>query len=431
MKRLVVALAIAGGAYLALHGFGACATDDHGAATPVDAGTEHQPYETGSDAPKDVASEYEIPPWDPVWHKTTPATFEVVPPGPRLKVACGARCTVISSVEPEGIASRRPRANDDWVVFQVAPGRIHAIDRNTGVEHLVDDGSEWPTGKGAGGGPSLFGARAFYAVGLEGRSVMVVRDLLTGETKQVWTAEKTTGGGTSTTACAAPYLFWSQGPPDRFYRFNMNTGELKSVDGGGEFIMEGSSTGFATAAGEGWIDVIDFDKGQRTALGKDGQGAVLGGISPDGKQAAWIDLRHPGPNGEKSTWLEPLAGGEAYLYDVASKAETRLTFDSPANPSFKTMARVVGDTVVWHSWSGGQPRLPTSGLAFEGMSAVWFVKAGGAPTPLRDPADLFGWAQPVSSGVVALSVHELEGGFNEALLVHVAWPPEADGGDGG
>lgn len=69
------------------------------------------------------------------------------------------------------------------------------------------------------------------------------------------------------------------------------------VSGGGCFFMEGSETGFATCAGEGWIDLIDFDKGQISPVGDTQNGAAMGGISDDGKTIVWSDLRHPGPGG--------------------------------------------------------------------------------------------------------------------------------------
>lgn len=433
VKKLVGACSVAAATYVALSSFGACGStrvESHGPDATADADADV--LGTGG-APGDAAGDDSVPPWNPVWHKTTPASFPVLPPGPALQIDCGERCKVISSSEPDEISARRPRANDDWTVFQVAPGRIHAVDLKSGLEYLIDDGKDWPGAFGAGA-PSLSKNRAFYGVATPGASLMVVRDLLTGERKEVWKgSDPNTGDGTGTTAFAGPYLYWEHTPPARFYRFDIRNGELKTVSGGGCFFMEGSETGFATCAGEGWIDLIDFDKGQIKPVGDTQHGAAMGGISDDGKTIVWSDLRHPGPGGEKSSFFQPIAGSEVYQLDVASGKETRLTFDSPAKPGLKTFTRAVGDVVVWHSFLETDTPAPGTDLAWQTAAPVWFRKGGAAIQRLRQPVDWVQYAQPVTKGVVGIWILIPDGGSNSAHLVSIDWPPPADGGavDGG
>ncbi|MBE7485104.1 MAG: hypothetical protein HS104_34690 [Polyangiaceae bacterium] len=433
MKKLLAAAGGAAAVYVALTSFGACGNQRVESHEPDAAADADADVLATGGAPGDAPGDNPVPPWDPVWHKTTPASFPVLPPGPALKVDCGVRCKVISSSEPDGISPRRPRANDDWAVFQVAPGRVQAVHLASGVEYLVDDGQDWPGSFGAAL-PSLAGKRTFYAISKPDQTIMVVRDLTTGERKLVWAAPKLQAGdGSGTTAFAGPYLYWDHAPPSRFYRFDVRNGELKMVSGGGCFFMEGSETGFATCAGEGWIDLIDFDKGQISPVGDTQNGAAMGGISDDGKTIVWSDLRHPGPGGEKSTFFQPIAGSEIYRLDVASGKETRVTFDSPTKPGLKTFTRAVGDVVLWHSFQETSTPTPDTDLAWQASAPVWFQKAGGAIQRLRQPVDWVLYAQPITKGIVGIWVLKPDGGSNSAYLVSIDWPPPADGGtaDGG
>ena len=416
LARVGAAALFVVGTFGFVRGFGACG-GGHPAASGTGASEDARPEGAAGKgaAAQDSPVDHELPPWDPTWRKTTPAEFEVVPPGPALGVDCGERCRVIASTSPDARGTRRPRANDDWVVFQADFSRILAVERSSGREVFVGEG---------GGGPSLSGSKVFYAAKGEARTLMVVVDLKTGERKEVWTTPKLDpGDGTSTSAFSEPFVYWKHGPPLRIYRFDLRSGELKWMSGGECLVLEGSSRGVASCAGEGFVDLVDFDAQTFVELGTKGFEESIGGISPDGATAVWIDLRHPGPTGEASTWSAPLAGSEVYLKDLANNAETRLTFDAPAAPALKAMARVAFGRVVWNSWKEIDGGTPGANLyAWDTSGPVWFSAGGSAPRPLRPPPDRLLYAQPTSSGVIAPWVTQNEAGYNDIWLVHVAWP---------
>ncbi|MBK7581337.1 MAG: hypothetical protein IPI67_14130 [Myxococcales bacterium] len=135
----------------------------------------------------------------------------------------------------------------------------------TETEYVVDDGKGWPEGVAAGGGPSVSKDMIFYTVRTWWGSLRIVRSLTTGEAKIVSSSDGS--AGTITTSFAHPFAYWEFGPPDAIYRFDLRDGSLKWLPGGGCIIIEGASNGLATCAGEGFVDLIDFDKGTTIKLG--------------------------------------------------------------------------------------------------------------------------------------------------------------------
>ncbi|MBK7583695.1 MAG: hypothetical protein IPI67_26310 [Myxococcales bacterium] len=231
----LLGVALGGAAVLTLaRSFGSCSSPAEStspkpdAAPDVDAASETGKPDVELDSPPD----HPTPPWDPVWHDTKPASFEVVPPGPRRAKGCGAGCKVIAETEPEGTGQRRPRADDEWAVFQVVPGgRVHAVHLKTETEYVVDDGKGWPEGVAAGGGPSVSKDMIFYTVRTWWGSLRIVRSLTTGEAKIVSSSDGS--AGTITTSFAHPFAYWEIGPPDAIYRFDLRDGSLKWLPGGG------------------------------------------------------------------------------------------------------------------------------------------------------------------------------------------------------
>lgn len=426
LSRLVGAV-LGGGALLLLaRSFGSCSSPSDGAASKPDAASDADAAaETSTpDAELDSPADHPTPPWDPVWHETKPAAFEVVPPGPRRAKPCGAGCKVIAETVPSGSGQRRPRAYDEWAVFQVVPGgRVHAVHLKTETEYVVDDGKGWPEGVGAGGGPSVSKDMIFYGVTTWWGGVLVVRSLVTGEAKVVLSWDGS-GKGAITTSFADPFLYWESG---ELHRFDLRDGSHKATFGGGCIILEGASNGVATCAGEGFVDLIDFDKGTTSKLGSSKFEDIAGSISPDGKSATWIDTRDPGPKGEHGTWLDPY-GGEVYTKELVSGKETRVTWDSPDKLSVKTCPRLVGERLVWQSWSGFDLGWPQSMDLWEVSAPLWYSLNGQAPAQLTKISLRVGFPQPLTTGVVGTWYETIDGGPSETYLVHIAWPAPNDGG---
>jgi hypothetical protein len=418
---------LGGGALLMLaRSFGSCSSPAESTAPKPDAGADADAAaDTGKpDVELDAPADHPTPPWDPVWHETKPATFQVVPPGPRRAKGCGAGCKVIAETDPEGTGQRRPRAADDWAVFQVVPGgRVHAVNLKTEIEYVVDDGKGWPEGFGAGGGPSVSDGKIFYGVTTWWGGLLVVRSLFTGEVKVVLSWDGT-GKGAITTTFAHPFLYWES---NAVYRFDLRDGSLKASSGGGCIILEGASNGLATCAGEGFVDLIDFDKGTTSKLGSSKYQDIAGSISPDGKAAAWIDTRDPGLEGAITTYLDP-NGGEVYVKQLLSGKETRVTWDSPQTPIIKSFPRLVGGTLVWQSWAGIPTQLPADLFIWELPAPVWFSINGGKPAVLTDSMHPVAFPQPGSSGVVGTLSQANDAGLLDTYLVHIAWPASTGGG---
>ncbi|MFO0565752.1 MAG: hypothetical protein U0263_08820 [Polyangiaceae bacterium] len=422
--------AVLGGCALVLlaQSFGSCSSPAESASPKADAGPDADAAsETAPpDAELDSPTDHPTPPWDPVWHEAKPAAFKVVPPGPRRAKSCGAGCEVIAETDPEGTGQRRPRANDDWAVFQVVPGgRVHAVHLKTEMEYVVDDGKGWPEGIAAGGGPSVSKDLIFYTVRAWWGSMRIVRSLGTGEAKIVSSSEGS--AGTITTSFAHPFAYWDFGPPDQIFRFDLRDGSISSIPGGGCIILEGASNGLATCAGEGFVDLIDFDKGTTSKLGSSKYQDIAGSISPDGKTAAWIDTRDPDSKGAITTYLDP-GGGEVYVKELLSGKETRITSDSPQGPVIKSFPRLVDGRLVWQSWAGIPTQLPADLFIWELPAPVWFAIDGEKPAALTDPMRPVAFPQPVSSGVVGTLSLANDAGFLDTYLVHIAWPASTDGG---
>ena len=413
---------------MVLRTFGSCSSPPEAPGGAADAAADQRTHgDAGApDSPADAPADHATPPWDPVWHETKPASFQVVPAGPRRAKGCGPACKVIAETDPEGTGERRPRANDDWAVFQVVPGgRVHAVQLATGTEYVVDDGKGWPEGVGAGGGPSVSNDLIFYGVSTWWGGMMLLRSLTTGEAKVVWSREG--DGGTMTTSFSHPYLYWTHGPPEVLYRFDVRDGAIRSVPDGGCIILEGASNGLATCAGEGFVDLIDFDAGTTKKLSKSAYADIAGSISPDGKTAAWIDTRDPAANGKHSTWLDPY-GGEVYTKDLLTGVETRVTWDSPATPTLKMFPRLVAQRLVWQSLAGIPVSYPQPAGTWELPAPLWFSVDGSAPAPLPATSQPVAFPQPLESGVVGVLVEPVDGGVPESALVLLDWPPGADGG---
>lgn len=428
LSRLLGALLSGGALLLLARSFGSCSSPAENISPKPDAGADvDAASETSTpDAELDSPADHPTPPWDPVWHETKPAAFKVVPPGPRRAKSCKAGCKVIAETPPAGSAQRRPRADDEWAVFQVVPGgQVHAVHLKTEAEYVVDDGKGWPEGIAAGGGPSVSKEMIFYTVRTWWGSMRIVRSLTTGETKIVSSTEGS--AGTITTSFAHPFAYWDFGPPDQICRFDLRDGSLKSIPGGGCIILEGASNGLATCAGEGFVDLIDFDKGTTTKLGSSKYEDIAGSISPDGKAAAWADTRHPGPKGEIATWLDPY-GSEIYTKDLATGKEFRVTWDSPVKPAVKTFPRLVAGRLVWQSWAGFDLGWPQSMDLWEVSAPLWYSINGEKPVQLTDISLRVAFPQPLATGVVGTWYETIDGGPSDASLVHIAWPASTDGG---
>ena len=432
VSRSLATALIAVGALMVLRTFGSCSSPPEAPGGAADAAADQgTDGDAGApDSPADAPADHATPPWDPVWHETKPASFQVVPAGPRRAKGCGPACKVIAETDPEGTAERRPRANDDWAVFQVVPGgRVHAVQLATGTEYVVDDGKGWPEGEGAGGGPSVSGGHAFYGVTTWWGGLLVVRSLTTGEGKVVFSWDAPVGQtGAITTSFAFPFLFWEFVVPNAIHRFDLRDGTTKSSAGGGCIILEGASNGLATCAGEGFVDLIDFDAGTTKKLSKSAYADIAGSISPDGKTAAWIDTRDPAANGKHSTWLDPY-GGEVYTKDLLTGVETRVTWDSPATPTLKSFPRLASGRLVWRSRAGLPVEYPSGHSAWQLPAPVWVRFGGQKPAPLRDPPAWMEFPEPLSSGVVGTLDQPADGGATlDWFLVHIDWPPGTDGG---
>ncbi|MCK6536640.1 MAG: hypothetical protein L6Q84_27015 [Polyangiaceae bacterium] len=428
MSRSLATALIAVGALVALRTFGSCSSPPEAPSGAADAAADQgTDGDAGApDSPADAPADHATPPWDPVWHETKPASFQVVPAGPRRAKGCGPACKVIAETDPEGTGERRPRANDDWAVFQVVPGgRVHAVHLATGTEYVVDDGKGWPEGVGAGGGPSVSKELIFYGVSTWWGGMMILRSLTTGEAKVVWSREG--NGGTMTTSFSDPYLYWAHGPPELLYRFDFRNGAIRSVPDGGCIILEGASNGLATCAGEGFVDLIDFDAGTAKKLSKSAYADIAGSISPDGKTAAWIDTRDPAANGKHSTWLDPY-GGEVYTKDLLTGVETRVTWDSPQKPAVKTFPRFVAGRLVWQSWAGMDGGGPQSQDLWQTASPLWHTVDGGKPVALAGSDRRFTFPQPATIGVVATLYELADGAAAQSSLVLLDWPTGAEGG---
>jgi len=88
----------------------------------------------------------------------------------------------------------------------------------------------------------------------------------------------------------------------------------------------------------------------------------------------------------------------------------------------------MGDTIVWHSYADPPVTAPADNLAYFWPLTVWFTRAGGPITKLREGPDRLQYAEPVDTGIVALWLEPQDASASIARLVHVDWPPAADGG---
>jgi hypothetical protein len=81
--------------------------------------SESGPDANSEDSSAQDAGTIEVGPWDPEWHKTTPANWPEVPKGQRPD--CGAHCRVIATSLPDTLLYRAPRTSDRWVIVQGRP----------------------------------------------------------------------------------------------------------------------------------------------------------------------------------------------------------------------------------------------------------------------------------------------------------------------
>ena len=83
---------------------------------------------------------------------------------------------------------------------------------------------------------------------------------------------------------------------------------------------------------------------------------VDGVCSPDKTRFVWVDYRDP--PGPSSTYDGQRTGGEVYFYDLTTNELTRVTHDSPDNPTAKSYPAIEGDTVVWEEAGSSHSQNP-------------------------------------------------------------------------
>jgi len=419
------ALFVAAAVSAAGAGCSSCATDPGETPAQTDAGfdgrdathSESAPADVANpkDAPNDSATEEEevvVGPWDPVWYKSTPASWPEMPVGARPD--CGPHCRVIASAIPGGSADRTPKASDTWVIIQGQwPGQVASTgvvavdlrDPNNPKEVIIDDGKWLPGGKGAGHA-AVDGHIALTVSGNSSMAFVVLTNLETGERKLAFEVpmelyEAGFHPGTSGSALALPYAYWMTTPADVFYRFDTRNGELKTSNkvAACEYIS-GTSTGLGACAGAGYgLVVIDFDKGTTSRIAQTAYQQTNGMLSQDGSEAIWVDFRDPGPNGEHGSYDSPW-GGEIYWKTLGEAGDERLTFDTPSSPAMKTSPWAQGGHLAWITRAGTDWPNPT------GSSVYWYgvgqivLRPKGKPI-VTLPGNYFGAPRPIAPGIVA------------------------------
>ncbi len=329
-----------------LAGFLACTGDD-GAAPGADAAAGA----SGASSTDGAAGDGAVP-WDPVWHKTTPAGWQTIPPESPAP-DCGPGCRMAINVPVWS-----PYAGQTSVTTQrvIGVGKYSLVFASLGLgtTSVIPNGDTGDVTR-----PSMWGdhVAALRSRGGGDGQVEIV-SLTTGERKIAFEYSPEDAGNFNADEIAL-------GPHHVYFHykglesFNLDTGELKRLLGGPSACYSMCATDSGLLCEDGKIYFLQPDTGPNgsvTYVDNGGEMQVDGQCSPDRKRYAWVDFRDP--PGPGSTYDFGRNGGEIYMRDLALGKTVRLTFDSPASPRGKIHPAVGDDLAVWSEPDDGAPQNP-------------------------------------------------------------------------
>lgn len=331
----------------------ACKSDD---GYPQNAG---MPDATALDAGRDTGRFGDQPPWDPVWHETAKKDWQAFGPdgqpdcGPGCRMALNAKTTTVLYY---GFTYTTQLVLNDGM--GPAPAGLMLAPVGSATTYRVGPAI---TNTGAPIQPYLWDRRVSYLYTLGPyRGRVEVMDIDTGETKVAFTFDKSTVGnglGVALTGLNASNVFWEMDGIGIMAR-DLATGEIKLLAPGPYGCFGFCVTDDAVICQDnGGIFYIDQNGGGARALDYDGAVQADGVCSPSRGRFVWVDYRDP--PGRQSTFDSTRSGGEIYMRDLATHTTTRLTFDSPGNPTAKTRPGIGdGDVVVWDEAPAGPNQNP-------------------------------------------------------------------------
>jgi hypothetical protein len=398
-RALLVALS---SATLLLAGYGACGGSTQGGAGGVagggggatgDAGAppDAHPNDGGSEA--DAAPPWgTLPPWDPVWHDTKPYTWPEVPHDNMPD--CGTGCTALSAYPPFYAYS----LDGKQVVYstQVMEGPdayVLLVDLDTAKEYLIDDGKGEPhldNEHCQAEIPARDGDRVVYALVCSSHTRLVVRSLVTGETKTLALFGPIAQGAPGRTGLTKTHAYWHYGNnagPNSISSLDLQTGEVKTTSNGVEicrtlWFRTGPKGDEVLCTNEDvqQIQMIDIAGQTATAVSPSPYAENYGYLSPDGTEAVWLDYRDPGPNGEHGSYDFEFAG-EIYYKNLVTGVEKRITFDNPADPVKKQFPSIRNGIIAWQDWRNMPKKNPQGGTGFATTAAPVRYQIGPDGTP--------------------------------------------------
>ncbi len=327
MGTLIATLALAG---LAGCSCGGPMTSDQ---TPTDGGAGGRDGAAGEGGDAGV-------PWDPVWHKTTPAQYQTV--GSEGQPDCGPGCRIALSLPISHNYYYGHAFSVSGVADHGTSGLVWAPLGSQTTYLIVPRGDDDGVVE-----PYLQGDFAIYLRGMaKATNFVELLKLSTGETKTAY-AYSGYEKSVALTALNSSYAFWIQAKVGVMSR-HLQTGEIRvllhtTLDCAGICATESGLVCGDT--GYGQVIFIDQQTKNASLLHAGPALQADSACSPDRTKLAWVDYRDP--PGQDSTYMLYRSGGEVYAKDLASDAVSRVSFDSPENPRRKAWPATDGALVVW------------------------------------------------------------------------------------
>jgi hypothetical protein len=442
IRALLLALGSAG---MLLAGYGACGGSTQGGAGGVagggggatgDAGAppDAHPPDGGTDA--DAAPPWgTLPPWDPVWHETKPYTWPEVPHDNMPD--CGAGCTAISAYPP--FSFNAYSLDGKQVAYSTIvdgpAAYVLLVNVDTMKEYLIDDGKGEPHLENEGDCraeiPALDGDRVVYALVCDSHTRLVLRSLITGETKTLALFGALSAGAPGRTGLTKTDAYWSYGNnagPNSISSLDLQTGEVKTTENSVDICRtlwfragpKGDEV-LCTNEDAQQILMIDIAGQTTTALSPSPYAENYGYLSPDGTEAVWLDYRDPGPNGEHGSYDFEFAG-EIYYKNLVTGVEKRITFDNPTDPVKKQFPSIRNGIIAWQDWRTLPNKNPQGGTGFAIQAAPIRYQTGLDGGPVDCP--FAGGLNPEATdkGIIVHGGGVLPDGSTREALVLLACP---------
>jgi hypothetical protein len=304
--------------------------------------------------------------WDPVWHDTTPKQWPTI--GPAGQPDCGVGCRMLlNGPVPDPVSYFSFSYDAKRVVSEgYRIGTMMETLDSTQTTVLEQPPYEWAV-------PYVAGRRIIFLGNLgPGDGEVEVMDLITGETKTVYSYTPADAGvnNVTRTALNTHYAFWTMDGKGLMSR-DLQTGEVKLRMPGSFVCHDICATEHEVICADADSDAIydyDLDTGKAAYLDYGGALQLEGFCSPDRTQFVWIDYRDP--PGRNSDYDFQRSGGEVYLRDLVAKKTRRITYDSPNSPHGKNWPAVDGNFVYWNQTPDGANQNPNQAQNLYALSTT-------------------------------------------------------------